>query len=67
MARLAAAKQTWSTALDLLDEAQRVYVGDFAPPVHPIHATRARVMTAAGLRGGDIVGDRPRSSRRRLT
>ena len=47
MARLSAAEHDWSTALNLLDEARRVYVGDFAPPVHPIHATRARVLTAS--------------------
>ena len=46
MAR-SAAEHDWSTALNLLDEARRVYVGDFAPPVHPIHATRARVLTAS--------------------
>ena len=49
MARLSAAEHDWSTALNLLDEARRVYVGDFAPPVHPIHATRARVLTASEI------------------
>ncbi len=48
MARLRAAERDWPTALELLDEAERVYVGDFSPPVHPIHASRARVLTAAG-------------------
>jgi LuxR family maltose regulon positive regulatory protein len=48
MARLRATERDWSTALDLLDEAQRVYVGDFSPPVHPVHATRARVLIASG-------------------
>jgi LuxR family maltose regulon positive regulatory protein len=48
MARLRAAEHDWPTALELLDEAEHVYVGDFSPPVHPIHASRARVLTAAG-------------------
>jgi ATP/maltotriose-dependent transcriptional regulator MalT len=48
MARLRAAEGDWVTALDLLEEAERVYVGDFSPPVHPIHASRARVLTASG-------------------
>jgi len=48
MARLRAAQRDWPAALALLDEAERVYVGDFSPPVHPIHATRARVLAASG-------------------
>lgn len=35
-------------ALDLLDEAQRVYVGDFSPNVRPVPALRARVLAAQG-------------------
>jgi LuxR family maltose regulon positive regulatory protein len=38
-------------ALDLLDEAQRVYVGDFSPNVRPIPASRARVLAAQGRLG----------------
>ena len=45
---LRAAERDWPAALTLLDDAERVYVGDFSPPVHPIHATRARVLAAAG-------------------
>ena len=41
-----------AAALDLLDDAQRVYVGDFSPPVHPVHASRARLLAASG----DLVG-----------
>jgi LuxR family maltose regulon positive regulatory protein len=52
MARLRAAEHSWSAALELLDEAERVYVGDFSPQVHPIHATRARVLAASG----DVAG-----------
>ena len=48
MARLrSAAEGDYTTALELLDEAERVYVGDFSPHVHPIHATRARVLLAS--------------------
>ncbi|HEU5037508.1 MAG TPA: LuxR C-terminal-related transcriptional regulator [Nocardioides sp.] len=52
MARLRAAEHDWPAALELLDEAERVYVGDFSPPVHPIHASRARVLAASG----DVAG-----------
>ncbi|WP_395691335.1 LuxR C-terminal-related transcriptional regulator [Nocardioides sp.] len=48
LARLRAAEHDWAVALALLDDAERVYVGDFSPPVHPIHATRARVLAASG-------------------
>lgn len=48
MARLRAAEGRWDEALGLLDDAERVYVADFAPPVHPVHATRARVLAASG-------------------
>jgi LuxR family maltose regulon positive regulatory protein len=48
LARLRAADGDHATALELLDEAERVYVGDFSPQVHPIHATRAGMLLAAG-------------------
>ncbi len=35
-------------ALELLDEAQRVYLGDFSPNVRPVPAMRARVLAAQG-------------------
>ena len=35
-------------ALTLLDEAQRVYMGDFSPNVRPVPALRARVLAAQG-------------------
>jgi len=38
-------------ALDLLDEAQRVYVSDFSPDVRPIPALRARMLAARGVVG----------------
>ena len=52
MARLRAAEGDWSAAIELLDDAERVYVGDLSPPVHPVHATRARVLAASGDVGG---------------
>ena len=42
-------------ALDLLDEAERVYVGDFYPNVRPIHAIKARIWIAQG-RLNDALG-----------
>ena len=35
-------------ALALLDEAEQLYVADFKPDVRPVHATRARLLIAAG-------------------
>ena len=52
LARLRTADRDYAGALELLDEAERVYVGDFSPQVHPIHATRARVLLASG----DVAG-----------
>ena len=48
LARLRAGAGDLEDAVLLLDQAARVYVGDYSPPVHPIHATRARVLAAAG-------------------
>jgi LuxR family maltose regulon positive regulatory protein len=48
MAQLREAQGDSGTALALLDEAQRVYVADFAPNVQPIPATRARMLAASG-------------------
>ncbi len=48
LARLRAGGGDLAGAVELLDQAERVYVGDYSPPVHPIHATRARVQTASG-------------------
>jgi LuxR family maltose regulon positive regulatory protein len=39
-------KEIWGGALDLLNEAERLYVGDFFPNVRPIPALRARVRVA---------------------
>jgi LuxR family maltose regulon positive regulatory protein len=48
MARVREAHGDLGGALDLLDQAQRVYTGDFAPNVRPIPALRARVLAAQG-------------------
>lgn len=48
VALLREAEGDTTTALGLLDEAERVYVGDFSPNVRPIAASRARVAAAAG-------------------
>ncbi len=48
MARLAAAEGDLDAATDLLDEADRVYVGDFSPNVRPVPAVRARVWLEQG-------------------
>ena len=48
-------KETWHGALDLLDEAERLYVSDFFPNVRPVPALRARVWIAQG-RLGEALG-----------
>jgi LuxR family maltose regulon positive regulatory protein len=55
MARIREAEGDLSGALDLLDEAERRYVGDFAPDVRPVRAARARVRIRQG-RLGDAFG-----------
>ncbi len=49
-ARLQAAEGDLDGALALLDEAERVYDGDFSPDVAPVAATRARLW----IRRGDL-------------
>jgi LuxR family transcriptional regulator, maltose regulon positive regulatory protein len=51
MARVREAEGDLDGALDLLDEALRVYMGDFSPNVRPIPALRARVLAAQGRVG----------------
>ncbi|WP_395728026.1 tetratricopeptide repeat protein [Nakamurella sp.] len=48
MARIRQSQGDLAGALTLLDEAQRVYVGDFSPNVRPVEALRARVLAAQG-------------------
>jgi LuxR family maltose regulon positive regulatory protein len=49
-----------AAAVELLEEAERVYVGDFSPNVQPIAATRARVLAAAGEVAGALAWARGR-------
>ena len=51
MARIREAEGDLDGALDLLDEAERLYVGDFSPNVRPVAALRARVWIAQGALG----------------
>jgi LuxR family maltose regulon positive regulatory protein len=60
MARVREAEGDLDGALDLLDEAQRVYVGDFSPNVRPIPALRARVLAAQGRVGDALAWARER-------
>ncbi len=55
MAQVREAEGDPDGALDLLDEAQRVYTGDFSPNVRPVPAMRARVLAAQG-RVGEAYG-----------
>jgi LuxR family maltose regulon positive regulatory protein len=51
MARIREAEGDLAGALDLLDEAERLYVGDFFPNVRPVPALGARVRVAQGELG----------------
>ena len=51
MARIRQAEGDLDGALDLLSEAERLYVGDFFPNVRPVPALRARVRVAQGALG----------------
>jgi LuxR family maltose regulon positive regulatory protein len=55
MARLREAEGNLPGALDLLNEAERLYVSDFFPNVRPVPALRARVWIAQG-RLGEALG-----------
>ena len=55
MARVREAEGDLDGALDLLDEAERLYVSDFSPNVRPVPALRARVWVAQG-RLGEALG-----------
>ena len=48
MARIRQAEGDLGGALDLLNEAERLYVGDFFPNVRPVPALKARVRVAQG-------------------
>jgi LuxR family transcriptional regulator, maltose regulon positive regulatory protein len=51
MARIRGANGDLDGALELLQEAERLYVGDFSPNVRPIAAMKARVWAAQGSLG----------------
>ena len=51
MARIRQAEGDLDGALDLLNEAERLYVGDYFPNVRPVPALRARVRVAQGALG----------------
>ena len=51
MARIRQAEGDLGGALDLLNEAERMYVGDYFPNVRPVPAQRARVQIAQGTVG----------------
>jgi LuxR family maltose regulon positive regulatory protein len=48
MARIRAAAGDLPAAVGLLDEAERLYVGDFSPEVRPVAASRARLWIVQG-------------------
>jgi len=54
LARIRQAQGDLASAEDLLDEAERVYTGDYSPDVRPVAALRARVLLAQG-RVGDAL------------
>ena len=51
MARIRDAEGDLDEALALVDEAERLYVGDFFPDVRPVAALKARLLVAAGRSG----------------
>ena len=55
MARIREAQGDLDGALDLLSEAERLYVSDFFPNVRPVAALKARVWVAQG-RVGEALG-----------
>jgi LuxR family maltose regulon positive regulatory protein len=55
MARIRQAEGDLDGAVDLLNEAERLYMGDFFPNVRPVPALRARVWVAQG-RLGEALG-----------
>ena len=60
LARIREAEGDLDSALDLLTEAERLYVGDFHPNVRPVPAMRARVLVAQGALGDALSWARER-------
>jgi LuxR family maltose regulon positive regulatory protein len=54
MACVREAEGDFDAALDLLDDAERLYVGDFFPYVRPVPAMKARVQTRRGELGAAL-------------
>ena len=54
MARIQQSQGDTTGALALLDEADRVYLGDFFPNVRPVPALRARVLATQGRSGAAL-------------
>ena len=54
MARIRQAEGNLIGALDLLNEAERLYVSDYFPNVRPVPAVRARVLVAQGELGAAL-------------
>jgi LuxR family maltose regulon positive regulatory protein len=61
MARISEAQGDLDGALDLLDEAERLYVSDFFPNVRPIAALKTRVWVAQGRLGEALLWAHERS------
>jgi LuxR family transcriptional regulator, maltose regulon positive regulatory protein len=61
LARLREAEGDLAGAVELLDEAERVYVSDMFPDVRPIAAVRARVWVAQGRVGTALAWARDRA------
>jgi LuxR family transcriptional regulator, maltose regulon positive regulatory protein len=61
MARLREAQGDFAATLALLDEAERVYVPDFAPDVRPVAAMKARLWIAQGRLGEALAWARTRA------
>jgi LuxR family maltose regulon positive regulatory protein len=55
MARIREAQGDLADALDLLEEAERLYVSDFFPNVRPVSALKTRVLVAQGRLGEALV------------
>src|SRR5439155_11974909 len=60
MARVREAEGDAGVAVDLLDEAERVYVGDFFPNVRPVAAVRGRSLLLRGELGEPLAWARER-------